>query len=717
MKNILLFSGKYTIFGVLITILNIWSILKLSSPFWGSVFLFFYLFFFGFYLGQVFLPKEKNIWKRFFGIIGTISLFIIIQSIIYWFYQIDQATVSFTLIFIPILISLQKTHEEDPFEGVENIIDPKMYEHVKSYLSTKLMGIIVLSFDIILLAVLLGRRYTDTLISPWTIFGPNFFILFFLTTFILLLISQKAKKNAGNLFLIIIHLTLIFTIALIVFKLGYGFDPFIHQATEKYISTNGSITPKNPYYIGQYMYVVGGQFLTHLSIHSLDKSVVPLFAGIILTLSIYFPFSKKEGSEKNLLPAIIMVPFIMLSSFIMTTPNNLALLLALVITFWIWYEQDHQTNGTILLGILISLTACAIHPFIGLPILIIYLAHTIILTKKINIKTKIQVLLLIIYSLLLTLVTPLAFLLNSLRSGEKLLLKNPLNNFLDFLSIFSRPHWIMLDRGTWWQQIFYYYRDCVKPLVIIIILAGIFIAWKKWRKATIHFYLITAVSLIISAFLISTTIKFPDVISYEQTAYGKRLLELTLIFLLPFFIIFWQQVFDWIRKKKTWRFPITLLLTGLILISFYFTYPTRDNVSLHTGYNVRQADITTVHFIDNLNNHEKNYIVLSNQLISVAALREFGFAKYLTTPAGEQYFYSIPTGGPFYQYFRKMVYEQPLKKWMLEAMDYAGVDKAYFVHTNYWAPAGIIRDEAKKEADRWWELENGRVWVYEYTKN
>ena len=61
-----------------------------------------------------------------------------------------------------------------------------------------------------------------------------------------------------------------------------------------------------------------------------------------------------------------------------------------------------------------------------------------------------------------------------------------------------------------------------------------------------------------------------------------------------------------------------------------------------------------------------------------------------------------------------MVYEEPKRQWMEEAMKFAGVKKAYFIHTNYWAPAGEIRDKAKLEADNWWELANGKVWIYEY---
>ncbi|MEK7084130.1 MAG: hypothetical protein AAB932_02775, partial [Patescibacteria group bacterium] len=132
--------------------------------------------------------------------------------------------------------------------------------------------------------------------------------------------------------------------------------------------------------------------------------------------------------------------------------------------------------------------------------------------------------------------------------------------------------------------------------------------------------------------------------------------------------------------------------------------------------NVRDADIEAVHFIDEHNQGEKNYIVLTNQAVAAAALKEFGFAKYHETPSGEHYFYSIPTGGPLYQFFRNMVYDSPKKEWMLQAMNFAGVPRAYFIHTNYWAPAGEIRDKAKIEAAAWWELGGGRVWVYEYIR-
>ncbi|MBT3817108.1 MAG: hypothetical protein HOG08_02055, partial [Candidatus Magasanikbacteria bacterium] len=63
-----------------------------------------------------------------------------------------------------------------------------------------------------------------------------------------------------------------------------------------------------------------------------------------------------------------------------------------------------------------------------------------------------------------------------------------------------------------------------------------------------------------------------------------------------------------------------------------------------------------------------------------------------------------------------MVYDEPKRAWMIQAMDYANVDKAYFIHTSYWSPAAYLRDEAKKEANAWWTFGADEVWVYEYVR-
>jgi hypothetical protein len=702
-------QGKYTIPGAIITTLAILTLWKLTSPFWCTIIFVLYLLFFGYYLGQYFIPNEKRIWQIFFGVIGLLCLIIIPASIIYYFWQTNREIFTILLIIIPLIISRQKTVPVDIFAGIETEINLESYTHLKSYLNTKLLVFLAVLTQLLLLITLIGKRYGDTLISPWTIIGQRFFLIFLFLNIVLFWILQKSKHIASNLLLLVLQATLTLSVTLIIFKYGYGFDPIIHQATEKWILNNGFILPKQPYYIGQYLLIILSALSTKLSLNATDIMLVPISASLILPFSLYFLFSRYERKLK-LTPALLSIFFIPLTFFTVSTPNNLALLLSLVLFCWIWYEKQRYNLQTRIFGSLLAVGICTIHAFIGLPVLIIYLG-SIILPK---IKNNLQWLAYTLYSLLLGIILPLTFYLNSWRLQEKFNFVNPLKNLIGFINIFKMPHWIWLDKGATFWQTLYLYREAIRPLAVLIIIIGLIISLRKNYKKQTHFFIGSSVGLIFSAFLLATAVRFNGVISYEQMDYGMRILELTLVMLLPFFVITIQEFFLLIKKRNFIQFLIAILFAGLLVVSWYFTYPTRDPVSFYTGYNVREADIATVHAIDNRNNGVKDYIVLTNQTVASAALREFGFVKYLNTPEGQQYFYSIPTGGPFYQYFRKMVYEEPKRQWMEEAMRFAGVKKAYFVHTNYWAPAAQIRDAAKLQADAWWELAGGRVWVYEY---
>lgn len=314
----------------------------------------------------------------------------------------------------------------------------------------------------------------------------------------------------------------------------------------------------------------------------------------------------------------------------------------------------------------------------------------------------------------MTFTVPLALYLNSILNKGSLVLQNTFLNLQNFFSVFARPHYILIERGPRLLKLLYYYRDILKPLMIIIIILGVFLAIKKYKKNISYFFLSTFFALFISSFLIITSIQFKDVISYDQKLYGTRLLDLSLILFLPFFIIALREIFLKIKHQKIWQIIVSILLAIMLLLSWFFTYPTRDNISLYTGQNLRKADLLAVKFIADRNNNQKDYIVLTNQAVATAALEEFGFDGYLNTEEGLQYFYSIPTDGPLYQYFRQMAYVKAERQPMEEAMRFAGVKKAYFIHTDYWSPAAQIRDDAKIDTDNWWELDGGRIWVYEY---
>jgi hypothetical protein len=110
-------------------------------------------------------------------------------------------------------------------------------------------------------------------------------------------------------------------------------------------------------------------------------------------------------------------------------------------------------------------------------------------------------------------------------------------------------------------------------------------------------------------------------------------------------------------------------------------------------------------------------VVLANQAISAAAVREFGFRQYFQSQdadrPGEHFYYPIPTGQPLYQDFLAMNELDGARGQAEKTMRFADVDTVYYVVTNYWWQAQGKIVNAKREADTWWALDD-QVWVFKY---
>jgi len=688
-KPTILAAGLLLILTNLVTLL-----LPLPTLLRAPLFTLFVLFF-GFLTGKTLLRKQPAFWQLIFGSVTFLSTISIILSGIYWFYELNTiiASVVTTVAATTLTLLHKKTIVKSPTFNFQ-------------FSKKALVPVLVIFLDGMLVAKLLLIRFDDTLASPWTVVGPKFFALFFTSTCILLYSSFKLhKQKALVLSAIVFHYILMLSVALIVFRFGYGFDPFIHQASEQWILTNGVITPKVPYYIGQYMLVVMSHMASGISIFTLDHMLVPVGSAIFIPLVAFFSFSKKTKPQ-YLLPAITLLPFVPLTMFISTTPNNLGLLFGALLGFLIWYERNHATTKTHVIGFILVGMTLVTHAFIGIPLAIIY-AGSIVLRRKQNLLLAIG------YWPLLVLAVPLVMFFYVDISLAPFL-ADPTAPLRNFFSVFTFPHYYFFAEAPLHWQALYGYKTLIIPLALAIGLLG----WHKSRQKTpAGFLLLSGLAIYLSGAIIGTMFSFTELISYEQSVYADRLLDLALVLILPCTLFGFTILVKQIQKKRALMLASIPFLALTLLASWHFTYPTVDAVSKFTGFSVRETDIEAVNFIADRQERGEDYIVLANQVVGAAALREFSFGNYLTmTDGSEQYFYSVPTGAPLYQYFRKMVYENPERQWMVEAMDYAGVDKAYFVHTNYWYPAAEIRDTAKIEADAWWELGNGRVWVYEYVR-
>lgn len=690
-----------------------------------------------------------------------LSLTSLTGGIIYRAYALNNIGIAISLILAIIsFIIIQRIKPQSKEHKTQNI-DQKQPTQEYSILNI----FIVISYLLLITAVfciLLSRQTADSIISPWQVVPNYFFIIYALSVFVLVIIinkNNKAIKQFNNLtiFLIIIHYFLSFSIALIIYKIGYGYDSFIHQATEKLIDKTGAVEPKQFYYLGQYALITILHKITFIPIVWIDKLLVPLLSAVYIPLAFWHTLKKiftplkinysvklemkgtsaddklKSLSNDNILmgfsdkkiilfiiTALLALPF---SFFIVTTPQNLGFLFLLLA---IIYGLACKNIYDLILIYLFSLVASLTQPIAGIPAVMFALALTVyhsdfVKTRRgASIKKYFYTVIFIISSIAL----PLAFYI--LENGLKISplkigaggLKNIITPFIkEGLGGFLVP-----NQENFILNFIYFYGFNLKFIIAILTVAGLIIAYRRREHCKIFtVYILMSTATFIS-FLLSKTLSFNFLIDYERNNYTDRIFIVASFFLLPFIIIALYALIEKVLKQpRAVKLPFTIFFILIITAGLYLSYPRIDNYFNSRGYSTGQIDIMAVRWIEE--NAKSDYIVLANQHVSAAALREFGFAKYYKSRKSfdnqhltfDIFYYPIPTGESLYQYYLDMVYKKPNRETMSAAMNLVGVSEGYFVLNKYWWAFPKLLEEAKLEADSWKELGNGDVFVFKYT--
>ncbi len=571
---------------------------------------------------------------------------------------------------------------------------------------------LLLTSYFILLAVsfyiLLTHRTSASIISPWQVVPPYFFIVYGLATVILIINIIKNKTAA--LFLISLHYFLSFSVALFVYRIGYGFDPFIHRATVSLIDKIGAVAPKTFYYLGQYGLVVIIHKISHLALVTLDKILVPILAAVFLPLYLWRALKSWTDDDKNIYFMVLSVLIFTFPFFIITTPQNLAYLLLLII---ILSGLVCRNIYDLIIIYLLALTALVTQPIAGLPALFFALILTVYHSDRPKLKIYLYsiILFLTVISLPLTFYfinnsgsnaeTSASLIDNSSASPAVPLIPGQFNFILNFV---------------------YLYAFNLKFLIILLIVVGLVLAYFKRKKSRLLIiYFLMSAALLVAYFL---TIKLPFnfLINYERNNYSDRILLEATFFSLPFILLslfhFIKRIF---KQSNLIKYSFLTFLGCLIIAALYLSYPRFDNYFNSHGQSTSLTDITAVNWINR--EAKEDYIVLANQQVSAAALNQFGFTKYYKPASSaadknisEIFYYPIPTGGPLYQYYLQMVYQKPSRQTMQAAMDLVGVGQAYFVLNKYWFAFDKILAEAKFSADSWQSIDNGQVYVFRYSK-
>lgn len=665
----------------------------------------------GYILARILLPLSK-LYSLIFAPLCVLLPLLISGAGVYFFYKIDTLSVLF-LLSIPALSAFFIHTFCQANEGAVFCEEKNVF----TVSNITLFAVFFLSLSFFWY-VLLHSQTTQAILGPWPALQRPIFIPYFLAALSLMGMILFRLPSSISLSSLCAFFFSSFSVLLIVFPFGFGFDPHLHQATERTIVEQGFILPKQFYYLGQYALIAFFSKLLAIPVGSIDRLLIPFFSAISIPIAALICARAYGLSQKFSFLFALFSLFIPFGYAIFTVPWNIASLLVLIFSYCSIAYIRFKYKGILLFLFLLSLSALSIHPLAGLPLLGVFLcllAHTVFQEyKKRNVITA-------GIAVFFSVSIPLAFFINSLLSSQlEIILKKPTFESIKYLlGIFSLAGDTRFSAPLDFIQTIYQNGGAI--LLFFGVYGMIYVIKKScfsWKQA--FFPLLGVCICIVNFILVREFFSFTSLISYEQGAYADRVLSLAMFFLIPPALTALVLVFKKIlcHPSRTLIILFSIFFAGILTGSFILSYPSNDVYRSFHGYNVSKADIDAVRAVQ-AHAHGEPYIVLSNQVVAAAAVREFGFQKYFDISQDgitRQYFYyPIPTSSPLYQYFLDME-SYPNKETVQSAMQFFNVRRVYFIVTRYEDRYTTLVDQASSFADFTTSTTSGADMVFGYSK-
>jgi F0F1-type ATP synthase membrane subunit c/vacuolar-type H+-ATPase subunit K len=561
--------------------------------------------------------------------------------------------------------------------------------------------------------LLAGAATGESIRSPWDVVPQAFLVVVFLAVLAAFGLALSGHIGRAAAWPLAALSLLALAVAVLVYQVGYGFDPFIHQATERVILASGAITPKPFYYAGQYALITALAHLTGSDLVLLDRWLVPVGFALLLPLaawSLRRTFRWPPAAAITAAGALLLLP---LTPFISSTPQGWANLMALMTLFSLLVTETARERPLTWLPGLFAGAAIITHPLTGLPLLVLMAAWWLLARpgRRPSSPSKIS------WSRLLgglalgalgSLVLPLAFIVNAQLSGNQVSWDSQLLGSAGQVitelraspAEAARRYLPALDLAYFWEQ--------SRAWVFWLLgLAGL--GWLLTRRRLAWPLAVGLIAVVGNWLLMKTAVSLQFLIEYERADYANRLADLALYFLAPLAAISIGLIINRLRQpnRPIVRLTAVLLLAALTTASVYLAYPRRDKYEASRGWSTSAADWQTVAEIDRDAAGEP-YVVLANQSVAAAAIGRIGFANYYPSLdaayPGEVYFYPVPTGGPLYARFLEMNGRYGDEAVAEAAMRLTGVNLVYYVVNDYWWEARQLIAGAKQAAEGHWSV-------------
>lgn len=637
-------------------------------------------------LADTFYPQVHQGLRKVLGLLIILTYIAVNYTLAYHWYEINLYVFLWTLLSMSLVIEILSIKLSAQHYFLKNL-DLSYLKLNK--INNLLFPTIVIVLDIILLVALFKKASVGILRSPWELLHYKFWTLFIISN-IFLVATIITKKTIKNIWLLSLHLMLMSSLGIIVYKLGFGYDSFIHEASLKIIATTGTIQPRLFIYLGQYGLTLFTSTLFQVSVSTVNRALLPVLFSILWPSTLFYGL--RYGFNWSFKASYLSILWSLLLGFsfaIMTTPQSLAYLLVAIVVFLLPVINKEQVPVHLLW--IISLLTLTIHPLGGIPIFFLTCILSIPYIKKYH-WSKFP--LYGLTTLIACVSIPLFFVI------YERLNNTPWTKILtlNFHSLISVPTIKWYQTYDWPLDILHNIGANSALIYILISLLGIGLIIQYHKHIFFKRHLLFLVILISNYVVAKIFLQFSNQISYQKDDYLNRILYLIGLVLLPVFL---TTLFMWFRdilnnQKDFWSKVWLIIITTIILsVSTYFSYPIYDRHGNSKSFNVTATDLKTVELIEEHANHEK-YIVLANQMVGVAAISKYGFAHYYNN----NFYYSMPLGvDNIYSNYLTMIEEEASREQALEAMDKAEVDRLYLVVNNYWHSAKQAIKQASETAD------------------
>lgn len=683
------------------------AVLILIGSFWPesivtrltAVFLFL---FYAHKLGTWLIEEASDVKRWVSGAFALLAVTVLFQTAFYYLGILLSAVtdaVSLALAIWLLFTLLFFTGSENEELEAEYTLD---YKKLAWFAAFFIPAVICIGF---VLKAATANGTTESIRTPWPFLPEGSFLAIALLPIFAWFV---AKKTTSTFLTGIVSLMSVLSVTLIapfIYKLGFGFDGFLHRASQRILFETGTLTPKPLYYIGQYTLNTWMSRLIDINLIHIDRFLVPLSISLLIA-ALYLVFRRTQSHAFAISAAAAVIT---LSPFVATTPQAFAYIVgtcALILSFGV------ARGIHVILPLSLAFWCLAIHPLAGLPFIgavaaVIWAGW---LTSRDRTPLRSPIIYLLVFGTAIS--VPLAFFVFSQDSGQIAWNVGRLwNNLPAFGELLLRLPQNHVALWADWAN----YAAFLLP----------FIAWgfsiyalkdTEERTRILPLLLISAGTWI-SGYILSTVGEFTFLINYERGNYSDRLT------LISFMLLFYPSAvgFGRLSKHMLRRGPLAVAVFLLCFAAWqaghaYNALPRHDAAAASRGWSVGRHDFEAVRFIEQ-DAGETSYTVLANQSVSAAAVETYGFARYVENEktAEQIFYYPIPTGGTLYQLYLNAVSPEPSFDAINEAGRLGESEIVYVVLNDYWWDAERVGGALQEKAEDVTMFGDGQVRVFRFS--